>query len=356
MRLPLNALTLLLGMVGACGGSAEQTPDGSLIVDRAPNDTALSDGFGAHESNTAPFTILFRTGFEVGEAEGIPADAHEQLLLKNTAEGSTSTDPLPFRIVYEGGTVADRYARLVEDPSKPGNGVLQFWMKNATIVDGYKDHKKGRVQTHIDLREATSPVDILYFTQRIYIHPDIALMAQYPETADPWWLSIMLQEYWFGSTFFDHPNPARISVYLSYDASGKLRLAAHGQKTPSPTNPQWGDLWHSQDPDYGVPTGTWLTLEVGYKRGDAETGRFVITAQAEGETEPTTIVNVTNWTYNPDALLSTGTGPVPLTLWSPQKLYASDNSLHFIRDSGGVAQIYWDDFAFALSWPPNWPR
>jgi len=44
-----------------------------------------------------------------------------------------------------------------------------------------------------------------------------------------------------------------------------------------------------------------------------------------------------------------------VTHWNPQKLYSSDNVLHHIRDNGGVAQIYWDDFAFGGAWPPAWP-
>ena len=33
-----------------------------------------------------------------------------------------------------------------------------------------------------------------------------------------------------------------------------------------------------------------------------------------------------------------------LTNWQPQKVYGSDNMLHWIRDQGGVAQLYFDDF------------
>ena len=67
------------------------------------------------------------------------------------------------------------------------------------------------------------------------------------------------------------------------------------------------------------------------------------------------IFDITDITYDPDADLPGGTGPVPVSHWNPQKIYASDNTIHFIRDSGGTAQFDFDDFEFAGAWPKDWP-
>jgi hypothetical protein len=68
-----------------------------------------------------------------------------------------------------------------------------------------------------------------------------------------------------------------------------------------------------------------------------------------GDAGPVRAIDVTNWTYNPNS-------PVPISLsrWNPQKLYASDNITHFVRDNGGVLQMYFDDFAFADALPKAW--
>jgi hypothetical protein len=315
-------------------------------TDSAPSgDTVAGDGV-----EPAPYAPVFKTSYEPSEAFGRPADAHEWIRLENLAEGPGALErPAGHSLFYEAGTVSDRYARVVDDPTAPGNSVLHYWLRNAVIPTNYLDHTKGRIQSGVQL-EPQAPVTELYSKQRIYLHPDLGLLLEYPPSGDRWWLGISIHDLWIGASWLGHPNHAILSLWLAPDfAAGVYRLTV-----VCSTVTTFETFWQRTAAAYAVPLGEWLTVEVGYRMGNAETGRFVVKLQVDGASEPT-LIDVTDWTYSPHADEPGGTGPVPVTHWNPQKLYASDNVLHFIRDRGGVAQILWDDFEYAWRWPPAWP-
>jgi hypothetical protein len=95
-----------------------------------------------------------------------------------------------------------------------------------------------------------------------------------------------------------------------------------------------------------VAIGEWLNVEVGYKQGDEDSGRFYLAVGRASDESMTTLFDVTNWTYHPQA-----PEPIPLTRWNPLKLYTSGEVIDHIRASGGVAQIYWDDLELWNRWP-----
>lgn len=136
-----------------------------------------------------------------------------------------------------------------------------------------------------------------------------------------------------------------------YSDGGQMRLFLRCAKMPS-----MDAIWEAANTEFALPVGEWVTVEIGYRMGDAETGRMIVAVTPESTGQREVVFDVTDQTYNPDADLPGGTGPVPLTHWNPQKLYTSDNVIHHIRDAGGVAQIYWDDFGFSGEWPPSWQR
>ncbi|HHN78563.1 MAG TPA: hypothetical protein ENK11_07815 [Phycisphaerales bacterium] len=269
------------------------------------------------------------------------------MVFQNT---STHADAIPWAmsIYYETpGDAGDRYARVADDPTGLENRVLHYWLKNAVIDAGYAGHTKGRIQSGfpghlVDAYE-------VYARQRMFLHDDMNLLLDYPPDADRWWIGVVIQEFWMGAAWEGHPNPSSISLSLApyHDA---LRLVLHHR-----TMPDLGTVWIEQNLAYAVPIGTWFTVEIGYKMGDADTGRLVVIITPESSGVPTIVFDVTDWTYNPAADLPGGTGPVAMTHWNPQKLYSSDNVLHYIRDRGGVSQVYYDDFEFAGEWPPSWP-
>jgi hypothetical protein len=114
-------------------------------------------------------------------------------------------------------------------------------------------------------------------------------------------------------------------------------------------------FWQRINPGFELPVGSWMTIEAGYRMGDATTGRMIVIVTDETTGVRRVVFDVIGATYDPRNDEPGGIGPMPLTKWNPQKLYSSDNVIHFIRDAGGVAQAYFDDFAFSGEWPPNWP-
>jgi hypothetical protein len=59
-----------------------------------------------------------------------------------------------------------------------------------------------------------------------------------------------------------------------------------------------------------------------------------VTAKSAGDVTMTTVLDVHDWTYSPQAR-----APVPLTHWNPLKIYTSSAIIDHIRDNGGIARI-----------------
>jgi hypothetical protein len=295
------------------------------------------------------FAIIFETGYEPDEAIGTPSDAHEQITYQNTAEPPVSSEhydlpqPVIVNFVYEGGTALDRYGRIIEDPTQSLNHVLHYWLKNATIP-AYESHTKGRIQQNFSMGDHPEGDYIveLYAKQNIYLHPDFSLITDY-DLQDNWWLEPMIHELWMENEDY----LSRISVYLAEGDPDEINIyTSFSYKLNG--DDSWEHYWEEPG-DIAIPVGEWFTMEIGWKMGDADNGRFILTIQRDGDANPVTVIDVTNWTYNPDSPL-----PIPLSNWNPQKLYGSDNIIHFVRDNGGILQMYFDDFSFSDSIPEKW--
>jgi hypothetical protein len=324
---------------------------GTLVSVMLTHPTAMEPRLAANEyhgsSSNLPYESPFKTGYEPDEATGTPADAHTWIVFDNTSSLPPS-EPFALSVFYQTpGDVSDRYARIIDDPTHADNKVLHYWLRNAVIDTGYQGHLKGRIQTGFPapLEDVTE----LYARQRLFVHDDVNHILDYPTDGDPWWISVTIQELWFGANWLGHPNPARITL-LMYPDGDSMRLALICDTTVDFTL-----FWQAVNPEFALPVGEWVTVEIAYKMGDSTSGRMVVVVTEELTGSREVVFNVTNWTYNPSADDEGGTGPVPLTHWNPQKIYSSDNVLHFIRDSGGVAQLYWDDFEFSSEWPPGFP-
>ncbi len=294
------------------------------------------------------FIEQFSTGYEEGETTTNSASEVGWMTFQNTSRHPDAS-PWAMSVFYEvPGTVGDRYARVIDDPTTDQpNRVLHYWLKNAVIPSGFRKHTKGRIQTGFP-GQLAGAVEV-YSRQRVYLHEDINHLLEYPPDADPWWRSMTLQEFWMGADWEGHPNPSRISL-LMFPYQGKMYLGLDHQAMP-----ELETIWHQTQLDISLPVGEWFMLEIGYKSGDAENGRMVIAVTTEKTGQRDLMFDESDWTYDPEADEIGGTGPVTMTHWNPQKLYSSDNMIHFIRDRGGVAQVYFDDFAFSSMWPANWP-
>lgn len=245
--------------------------------------------------------------------------------------------PVEATIFYEDGNPSGRFAKIIPDPTKSGNHVLQYWMKEAQVPGERKGRYKGRIQMNLADFEWTEA----YQRYRMYLHPDLKLYRSYP--GESGWFTV--NELWFGASWKGHSNPFRITLGIGKESgAGKpLFFLATGEVKEKG---KWKPVWHSVNEKLAVPIGEWIDMEVGYKQGDKNTGRFRVAIKRAGDAAMTPIIDVHDWTYHPRSKQ-----PVPMTQWNPLKLYTSSSVIDFIRDQGGVAQIYYDDLTILKKWP-----
>jgi hypothetical protein len=248
-----------------------------------------------------------------------------------------SGQPVNAAIFYEGGDPSGRFAKVIPDPTKSGNHVLHYWLKEAQVSSERKGRYKGRIQMILADLQWTEA----YQRYRMYLHPDLKPYRSYP--GESTWFTI--NELWFGASWEGHPNPFRITLGIAKEKGvGKpLGFLATGEIKEKG---KWKPVWHSFNDKFEVPIGEWLDIEVGYKQGDKNTGRFYVAVKRTSDAVMTTIVDVHDWTYHPRAKK-----PVPMTQWNPLKLYTSSSIIDFIRNHGGATQIYYDDLTILKKWP-----
>ncbi len=324
------------------------------------------------------WSLLFQTGFEP-PSRGLPADAHEVLtgvgqsggppddwavfnrhlppshpwsarLASRRETQATAAGPRLgyFDIQYLGGTIAERFARVIEDPTCPGNHVLHFCIMQAN--ERYPGGAKARVQACIyENRDVTA----LCSRVRLYLHPDLAALREWDVGFN--WLT--LQEYWFDPGWAGGEHTFRISLGLCREPGAgrkELHFNIHGQPvpekgaTPLPRYSGWDrPTWEHVARDFAVSTGVWMECETGYRMGDADTGRFWFRVRPQGG-DWKDVFTVNDWTCNPRSA-----GPQPLYGWNPMKLYTSSALVDYVRARGGRPQVYWDDFSVRAGTRPD---
>lgn len=323
-------------VVLVCLSSAEVLAEGSSRPSGKPGAPAVSPSATGKEIRVSRSSIL-RLDFE-----------EDSVLSLSKRKGNSDTlrtklpsgRPADFAIHYEGGTPEDRFARVIPEPAHKNNQVLQYWMKHARVPEQRRGSYKGRIQLTLPNVNKTE----VYERHRVYLHPDLGLYRSYPKKNT--WFNI--SELWVGRA----ANPHRFRITLNlvkekgigkplyFMAAGGVRIGG------KPRHGKWKNVWGKVNTEFEVPVGEWMDVEVGYKQGDRNSGRYYLGVRRESDASMTTIFDITDWTYSPDA-----PEPIPLTMWNPLKLYTSGAIIDHIRDKGGAAQIYWDDLEIWDSWP-----
>lgn len=280
--------------------------------------------FGILEANAEP-TLLVRMNMETEAVIPSSNTAYDVFMLT-----SPSGQPGSVSILYEGGTPMDRYAQITADPLKSGNNTLRYWLKEAGIPGPIQGTTKGRIQMNL----ANLNASLVYQRYRMYLPPDMNLYRAYPKSST--WFTI--NELWAGVPWNGDAWPFRISLNIVKEtgAGSPLWLAVSG--AVADVDGRWTNIWSQVNKTFEVPIGEWLDVEMGYKQGNASTGRFYVAVKRASAAAKTVVLNVTNWTYHPQA-----PRPVPLTHWQPLKLYTSSSIIDYVRQNGGVTQAYWDD-------------
>jgi len=292
--------------------------------------------------------LIFRSGFEP-ESAVVPRGSNDDILgvdrsvaAPNDWQSDLEGHPKfgSFSIQYQGGTPEDRFARIVPEPANPANHVLHYWLKNPRTPAG-PNRFKGRIQANI---YGNSSLTEVYQKRRLYLHPDMGLLQQYPDRFT--WLT--LEELWLAAGWINHPFPFRISLHLNKDegAGRPLHFYVHGQMRDVEQD-RWIHpmLWDQANREFEVPVARWMTLETYYRQGDGRHGRYFLAVQPDGG-DREVVFDLTAWTYSPDA-----TEPIPMTHWNPLKMYTSANLVDYVREAGGVLQLYYDDLEIWSSWP-----
>ncbi|MBI5508642.1 MAG: Ig-like domain-containing protein [Deltaproteobacteria bacterium] len=324
-------------------GGSERTVGTGLAFPRAFDGLLELNNLGMHASTGA---------LDVCDVTVVPAPTGAKLLFQTRYEGSTNpvdtvlsdiygTDEsvgppnawaklngFGFAVNYVCGSDADRWARIVDDPTRPDNRVLAFWLRDTEY-----DESNSRVEA--DFLEGRP--EARFQRVRMYLHPDMLKLIGSGLQGD--WF--MFQEFWIRPNWTGEPNSFRISFNLARggrDGSERFQWMVDANECCANISGQeTTEFWKVVNKDVPVPIGEWFTAETYYRMGDADHGRVTFSIQRDGGPKQT-VVDVTNWTYHPEE------GPEGVYLWAAQKLYVRPDNVDYVRDRGGVLQIYWDDW------------
>ena len=342
--LMLPVLILLMSMSQACEATRVSDTDGVNPMQNARSDRTA--GSSVPQSRRAAFAaspyqpsgLWLYADFQGARVNPVRGreERYARLDLNSPLAGSTA-----FGITYEGGSLADRYARIAPDPEDAANEVLHYWIKNARVPGQKKVRYKARIQMNL----SNMNLDSVFQRYRMYLHPDLELYRRFPE--ENGWFTV--NELWMGARWKKHPFPFRIGVGIAKPRGAGRPLYFIVSGDVSAGGPigkgNWRSLWSKFAGHFEVPIGEWLDVELGYKSGDDSTGRFYMGIKRERDKSFTTLFDLRNRTYHPDS-----PQPVGLTDWQPLKLYTNSRIIDFVRKGGGVTQIYFDNLEIYSDW------
>lgn len=293
----------------------------------------------AAHAQAAP-QLLFQTGFE-GDTRVLPPDMNGDRKPGFEFEHLAGRDPsrprsdfardLPnggrFFAEYTGGTPEQRFARVIDDPTKPGNRVLQFWLGDA--YEASENQRKARVQT--SLYDMKPGLKEFFHSVRVYLHPDFKVLEDYPQRIT--WLT--LAEYWNNEWWVPGEKYGfRITVGMGKPGAGAepLSFIVHAERAGQ------HELWEGHNRALKLPIGQWFTLETYFREGDAANGRFYLALVPDGG-QRQVVADIRNITHNPS-----DPAPDGMTGFNPMKLYTSKEVVGWAKARGKALQVYWDDF------------
>ena len=233
------------------------------------------------------------------------------------------------KVQFQGGDETDRLAEIVADPTNPANNALQYWILNPNSGNN------GRVQGNIYNNNGLH--DIFYKT-RLFLPSDFNLLKNAPFDFD--FMTIM--EFWNNANWTEEDYMYRIKVNLAkiVETPDSLRIRITGEIRNTETNKWDEDVFNIFNTNFVVPVQKWMTCKVYFREGDDCSGRFILTITPDGEAE-TIVHNVRNFTHHPD-----DPSPDGLSHFNPMKLYTDEEIVDYVRNQGGLLNVFWDDFEF----------
>lgn len=224
---------------------------------------------------------------------------------------------------------------IENDPTGSGKKVLMMSVKD----DDPNHPGTSRAQLDISFDASIKNQDILHFSRRVYLHPDIAHMVNIPNFHQTWFT---LEEFWYDGASGENPaGGGRITLYVKEAVAGKLNLRAEMQRTP--TSSQQTILWREDNLPFVIPFGKWFTMDTYLKRGEGVNGNYKLTITEDGKS-PVVVFDIKKTTYLPDAPSRR------CNYFAPFKLYGGDGPLYdAMRNANKQIKAYYQDLIWFKS-------
>ena len=289
-------------------------------------------------------SLVFRSGFEPdselytppsGEAwrdiRGVDYSVLDSDRFIHTADWD-ALDQHPwvgdFKLDLKEGFPENRDALIVRSPQNIENRALYF------VLNTPNQGSKGRVQSNLSLNYGVREI---YQRVKFYLHPDFTLLQSMDSSFT--WLTLF--EFWndpdWGS---QREAPFRIKIDVQKlsakpDAPLTWGVTAQIMEPDHRSKP----VWKSSE-KHPVQIGQWLTAEIYFREGDAQTGRFYFALTDEYGVK-TVICDVHDFTRHEfDPSPNDG-----IPFFNPMKLYTRSDQIRYVHDHGGALQVYWDDWS-----------
>ncbi|MCA9278066.1 MAG: hypothetical protein H6815_04670 [Phycisphaeraceae bacterium] len=285
--------------------------------------------------------LVFRSGFEPSSELINESSSYSDIVGQDNTVGipnnwvSDLEGPMgigSFRIELKEGTIADRVAEIIPDPTQTGHAnVLRFWLQ--TPHEPSSSGPKGRVQAHFNQMQN---VRTLYHSVSMYLDEDFALLESYPGTFT--WLTLF--EYWNDRNWGTGPTsewPFRVTVDIQKTNAAIGSPLSFHVKGQIMTQGATQVVWEQSAANVPVPIGRWVTIGIYYHEGDALSGRFVMTMIDNAQTY--VLFDIHDTTQHPNDV--TPNDGVPFM--NPMKLYTSGTIVDYVRKKGGALEVLWDD-------------
>jgi hypothetical protein len=300
--------------------------------------TACSSGQGEKISGSEG-ELIFQSGFEPG-SEVISRNGDADIIgidksFSDHNDWVNDFDNHPnignFNLQYQGGDSTMRYAKIIAEPGNQSNHVLKFWL-DAPNVEG----KKGRIQANI---YGNTGIFEFYQSVRVFLHDDFNTVRQFPGIIS--WLTIA--EFWNNITWSQSvPYRFRITLGIGKPVEAESDLCfildAQDCQLFEDGSQKYTTVWSESNETVKIPIGKWFTLDLYYKEGNNETGKFFLVMTPDGG-QKQVIFDIKKITHNTEDPNPDGVGD-----FNPIKLYTSKDLISFMKSKGKTLQIYWDDY------------
>jgi hypothetical protein len=315
----------------------------TIVTKNAPNNPNIT--------KTSASTLLFHSNFE-GTSKVIPDTTRPEIIGLYTGVDNTLGFPNNWDtdiksrfgslyLFYEGGTDADRSAKIIAEPGNPNNHVLKYTIVNAKALND----TKGRVQTQF-ITEGFSGIKGYTQSVRIFFPPSFGNLKNFPQKigASQWvnqvdWFSLF--EIW-DSNKSEANTKFRATLAIDKEAGNneELYFSLQGDDN-NPTGVRFNTKWFEANTKIPIPINQWFTLFLDYTEGLGANGSMKMWIQIDGGKKQV-LFNIQNNTCHSNDTKLDGFEDV-----SVMKFYCSKNIVNYMKNLNAPLEVYWDNLSFS---------